>query len=65
MNWLNFLNDISHFQFSYYIVLIDIFIIFTSPTSTHALMDAGWEEHNEPKIMEGRPNHLGEDSDQF
>ena len=44
---------------------VSIFIIVTSPTSTHALMEAGWEEHNEPRIMEGRPNHLGEDSDQF
>ena len=46
-------------------IAVNIFIICTSPTSTHALMDAGWEDGNEPEIMEGRPNHLGEDSDQF
>ncbi|MBP82308.1 MAG: sodium:proton antiporter [Verrucomicrobiales bacterium] len=44
---------------------VSIFILFTSPTATHALMDAGWEECSKPKIKEGRPNHLGEDSDQF
>ena len=61
----NFAADWSILLIILKLLSVSIFIIFTSPTSTHALMDAGWEEHNEPKIMEGRPNHLGEDSDQF
>tara|TARA_R110002096_G_scaffold27831_4_gene84621 strand:+ start:593 stop:964 length:372 start_codon:yes stop_codon:yes gene_type:complete len=44
---------------------VSIFIIFTSPTSTHALMDAGFEDNNQPEIKEGRPNHLADDCDQF
>lgn len=44
---------------------ISLFILITSPTSTHALMDAGWEDKVEPTIEEGRPNHLNEDSETF
>ena len=44
---------------------ISIFILITSPTSTHALMDAGWEDKAEPTIQEGHPNHLNDDSGKF
>ncbi|MEM9017234.1 MAG: monovalent cation/H(+) antiporter subunit G [Verrucomicrobiota bacterium] len=44
---------------------ISLFILITSPTSTHALMDAGWEDKVEPTIREGHPNHLNDDSSNF
>lgn len=42
---------------------ITVFIFITSPTSTHALMDAGWEDNLGPAIGKDRPNHLAEDSE--
>lgn len=44
---------------------ISVFILITSPTSTHALMDAGWEDGTEPKIHRDRPNHLNDDCEKF
>ncbi len=44
---------------------ISIFILITSPTSTHALMDAGWEDEVEPTIEKGHPNHLSDDCGKF
>lgn len=41
---------------------ISVFILMTSPTSTHALMDAGWEDGLKPEIGKDRPNHLADDS---
>ena len=43
------------------IVAISVFVLITSPTSTHALMDAGWEDGVKPAIDEDRCNHLSED----
>lgn len=43
------------------ILAISVFILVTSPTSTHALMDAGWEDGVEPTIHKGSSNHLAED----
>ncbi len=40
---------------------ISIFILLTSPTSTHALIDAGWEDEIKPVLEKGRPDHLAED----
>ena len=40
---------------------ISIFILLTSPTSTHALIDAGYEDEVKPVLEEGRPDHLAED----
>lgn len=40
---------------------ISAFVLLTSPTSTHALMDAGWEDQVKPEIKEGRKNELGDD----
>ena len=37
------------------------FIMITSPTSTHALMDAGWEDGIEPELKDKKSNHLAED----
>ena len=45
------------------ILAISVFILITSPTSTHALMDAGWEEKIEPIIHKDCKNELGEDCD--
>ena len=63
------LNDFESFSESWLILLvilkllaISTFILITSPTSTHALMDAGWEDRVKPEIAKGRSNHLGEDS---
>ena len=39
------------------------FIMLTGPTSTHALMDAGYEDGNKPEGVIGR-NALDEDSNQ-
>jgi multicomponent Na+:H+ antiporter subunit G len=47
------------------LLAVSIFIFLTSPSSTHALMDAGWEDKVEPEIGEGRPNHLNDDSGKF
>lgn len=47
------------------LLAVSLFIFFTSPTSTHALMDAGWEDGIEPTIREGRSNHLNDDSGNF
>lgn len=47
------------------LMAVTLFIFLTSPTSTHALMDAGWEEKVEPKIGEGKPNHLNDDCGKF
>lgn len=44
---------------------ISLFILITSPTSTHALMDAGWEDGTRPKIHPERPNHLNDDCEKF
>lgn len=44
------------------ILCISVFILLTSPTSTHALMDAGWEDGVEPTIADGAANHLKDDS---
>jgi len=44
---------------------ISAFILLTSPTSTHALMDAGWEDEVEPEIREGRENQLNDDNPKF
>lgn len=42
------------------LVAICAFIMLTSPTSTHALMDAGYEDGIEPIIGEGGENALAE-----
>tara|TARA_R110000850_G_scaffold276075_2_gene416953 strand:- start:232 stop:603 length:372 start_codon:yes stop_codon:yes gene_type:complete len=64
---LNHFESFSHDWIILLVILkllaVSIFIIFTSPTSTHALMDAGWEDKNRPDIKDGRPNHLGDDCD--
>ncbi|MDF1823528.1 MAG: monovalent cation/H(+) antiporter subunit G [Verrucomicrobiales bacterium] len=44
---------------------ISLFILITSPTSTHALMDAGWEDGTKPEIHPNRPNHLNDDCEKF
>ncbi len=44
---------------------ISVFILITSPTSTHALMDAGWEDGTEPEIHPDRPNALNDDCEKF
>ncbi len=44
------------------LLAICAFIMVTSPTSTHTLMDAGWEDGIEPKLKNGnKPNALRED----
>ncbi|MCB1063943.1 MAG: monovalent cation/H(+) antiporter subunit G [Verrucomicrobiae bacterium] len=42
------------------LLAICAFIMLTSPTSTHALMDAGYEDGIEPVIGEGGENALAE-----
>lgn len=37
------------------------FIMITSPTSTHALMDAGWEDGIDPKLKSDDANVLAKD----
>ena len=66
------LNDFHSFSHDWPVLLVilkligvSIFILITSPTSTHALMDAGWEDEIEPVLEEGRPNQLAEDCDKF
>ncbi|MEC5129133.1 monovalent cation/H(+) antiporter subunit G [Verrucomicrobiales bacterium BCK34] len=62
------LHDFESFSESWLVLLvilkliaISAFILITSPTSTHALMDAGWEDKISPEIAKGRSNHLTED----
>lgn len=43
------------------LMAILVFIFLTSPTSTGALADAGWEDGIDPIIEGGRPNHLADD----
>ena len=43
------------------LLAICAFIMITSPTATHALMDAGWEDGIEPTLKDGKPNALKED----
>lgn len=43
------------------LVAICAFIMITSPTSTHALMDAGWEDGIEPELKDEKANDLAED----
>lgn len=45
------------------LLAISAFILLTSPTSTHALMDAGWEDAVEPVIGKDRKNDLAEDAE--
>lgn len=47
------------------LLAVSVFIFMTSPTSTHALMDAGWEDKVKPEIGEGKPNHLNDDCGKF
>ncbi len=61
------LNDFHSFAHDWVILLvilkllaISAFILLTGPTSTHALMDAGWEDGIEPKLKDGA-NALAED----
>lgn len=63
------LNDFESFAADWGVLLvilkllaIVVFIFLTSPTSTSALMDAGWEDNIKPIIKEGRSNHLKDDS---
>ena len=46
------------------ILAIAVFIMVTSPTSTHALMDAGYEDGIEPLIAKDRKNDLAQDAPQ-
>lgn len=62
------LRDFESFSHDWLILLvilkllaISAFILVTSPTSTHALMDAGWEDKVVPEIAKDRSNHLGDD----
>ncbi|MCB1205637.1 MAG: monovalent cation/H(+) antiporter subunit G [Verrucomicrobiae bacterium] len=43
------------------LLAIVVFIYLTSPTSTSALADAGWEDGIDPIIEPGRENHLEDD----
>ncbi len=47
------------------LLAVSLFIFMTSPVSTHALMDAGWEDKVKPEIGEGKPNHLNDDCEKF
>ena len=40
---------------------ICLFIMITSPTSTHALMNAGWEDDIEPTLKDNDANDLAKD----
>lgn len=66
------LRDFHSFSHDWPIVLvilkllaISVFIFITSPTSTHALMDAGWEDGVKPTIRKERDNHLNDDCKKF
>lgn len=63
------LRDFESFSQDWIILLVIVkilavsgFILLTSPTSTHALMDAGWEDGIKPIIEPEHDNHLAEDS---
>lgn len=43
------------------LLAICAFVMITSPTSTHALMDAGWEDGIEPELKDNQSNDLEED----
>lgn len=43
------------------LLAVVVFIYLTSPTSTSALADAGWEDGIDPVIEPGHGNHLEED----
>lgn len=43
------------------LLAICAFIMITSPTSTHALMDAGWEDDIDPELKDNDSNALAED----
>lgn len=67
---LHELHDFSGFSHDWPTILvilklsaIVVFIFLTSPTSTSALMDAGWEDGVEPVIEPGRPNVLRDDTE--
>ncbi len=45
------------------LIAICAFIMITSPTCTHALMDAGWEDGIEPELKEKGANALAKDID--
>jgi multicomponent Na+:H+ antiporter subunit G len=59
------IHDLSHDWPVLLVVLkllaIVVFIYLTSPTSTSALADAGWEDGIDPVIEPGRENHLEDD----
>jgi multicomponent Na+:H+ antiporter subunit G len=59
------IHDLSHDWPVLLVVLkllaIVVFIYLTSPTSTSALADAGWEDGIDPVIEPGRENHLKDD----
>jgi len=66
------LRDFESFSHDWLILLvilkllaISAFILLTSPTSTHALMDAGWEDKVKPEIAKDRSNHLEEDGPKY
>ncbi len=48
------------------LIAISAFILLTSPTATHALMDSGWEDGIEPELKNDKPetNALEEDMPQ-
>lgn len=61
------LNDFHSFAHDWVILLVILkllaisgFILLTGPTSTHALMDAGWEDGIKPKLK-NNANALAED----
>lgn len=43
------------------LLAVVVFIYLTSPTSTSALADAGWEDGIDPVIEPGHENHLEDD----
>ncbi len=62
------LNDIRDFPSDWPVLLVILkllavvtFIYLTSPTSTSALADAGWEDGIDPVIEPGHENHLEDD----
>lgn len=66
------LKDFHSFSENWIVLLVIVkllgisgFILLTSPTSTHALMDAGWEDEVKPEIEKGRENHLNDDHPKF
>lgn len=62
------LRDVHDFSHDWPVILVIlkllavvVFILLTSPTSTSALADGGWEDGIEPIIEPGRANHLKDD----